>query len=105
MTTETSTSEAPASTPENIDRAVQRVRSEQRRATQLLAGGPKCRRLSALYEHEARLWTLLTLHTPRGIYQHAAIEAECAARARAREYAELARQWAAHTDAREEHAP
>ena len=39
------------------------VLSEQHCAARLLARGAKCRQLSALYEREARLWTLLARHT------------------------------------------
>ncbi len=79
------------STPHLIDSALSNAR-----ACQLLADGPKCQRLSALYEQEARLWTLLVQHTAEAVYCRAAIEAECAARVRAREYANLARYWSAH---------
>lgn len=82
--------------PAMVDAALDRLRVEQHRACQLLADAPKCRRLSALYEHEARLWTLLVRHTASHVYRRAAIEAQCAARGRAREYAELARHWTSH---------
>ncbi len=70
--------------------------NEQRRAARLLARGAKCRRLSALYEREARLWALLARHTAQRVYWRAATEARGAARDRAREYAELARLWSEH---------
>ena len=79
---------------ELIDQALDRVLNEQHRAARLLARGAKCRQLSALYEREARLWTLLARHTADRVYWRAATEARCAARDRAREYAELARLWA-----------
>lgn len=82
--------------PAMVNAALDRLRAEQRRACQLLADAPKCQRLSALYEQEARLWTLLALHTAEPAYWRAAVEAECAARNRAREYANLARQWSTH---------
>jgi hypothetical protein len=81
-----------------VNAALDRLRAEQRRACQLRADGPKCQRLSALYEQETRLWTLLVQHTAEPVYWRAAIEAECAARVRAREYADLARYWSAHPD-------
>ena len=74
-----------------VDQALDRVLNEQRRAARLLARGAKCRQLSALYEREARLWTLLARHTAHRVYWRAATEAHNAARDRAREYAELAR--------------
>jgi hypothetical protein len=84
--------------PARVNAALDRLRAEQRRACQLLADGSKCQRLSALYEQEARLWTLLAQHTAEPVYCRAAIEAECTARVRAREYANLARYWNAHPD-------
>ncbi len=84
------------SVTELIDQALDRVLNEQRRAARLLARGAKCRQLSALYEREARLWTLLARHTAHRVYWRAATEARTAARDRAREYAELARLWAKH---------
>ena len=84
--------------PARVNAALDRLRAEQRRACQLLADGPKCQRLSALYEQEARLWTLLAQHTAEPVYCRAAIEAECAARVRAREYANLGRYWSTHPD-------
>ncbi len=84
--------------PAMVDAALERLPVEQHRACQLLADAPKCRRLSALYEHEARLWTLLVQHTASHVYRRAAIEAQCAARSRACEYAELARHWTAYPD-------
>ena len=78
---------------ELIDQALDRVLNEQRRVARLLARGAKCRQLSALYEREARLWTLLARHNAHRVYWRAATEARCAARDRAREYAELARLW------------
>lgn len=81
------------SVPAMVNTALDRVRAEQQRAGRLLVHASKCRRLSALYEHEARLWTLLVRHTATPVYRRAAIEAHCAARARARECAELARHW------------
>ena len=84
--------------PAMVNAAIDRLRAEQHRTCQLLADAPKCRRLSALYEQEARLWTLLVQHTAEPIYCRAAVEAQCTARLRAREYAELARYWNAHPD-------
>ena len=84
--------------PARVNAALDRLRAEQRRACQLLADAPKCQRLSALYEQEARLWTLLVQHTAEPVYCRAAIEAECTARGRAREYANLARYWSTHPD-------
>jgi hypothetical protein len=40
--------------PAMVNAALDRLRAEQRRACQLLADAPKCQRLSALYEQEAR---------------------------------------------------
>lgn len=88
-----------------VDAALDRLRAEQRRACQLLADGPKCQRLSALYEQEARLWTLLAQHTAEPVFRRAAIEAECSARVRAREYANLARYWSTHPDRADRAAP
>ena len=82
--------------PAMVNAALDRLRAEQHRASQLLADAPKCQRLSALYEQEARLWTLLGQHTAEPVYWRAAMEAQCAARIRAREYANLARQWSPH---------
>jgi hypothetical protein len=98
MNTATTPETAAEGVPARVNAALERLRAEQRRACQLLADGPKCQRLSALYEQEARLWTLLVQHTAEPVYRRAAIEAECAARARAREYANLARYWSAHPD-------
>jgi hypothetical protein len=78
-----------------VEHAVRRVRSEQHRAALLLAGPAKYRRLSALYEQEARLWTLLVRHTAEPVHRRAATDAQCAARAQAREYAEYAQHWSA----------
>ncbi len=80
--------------PVRVEHAVRRVRAEQHRAALLLAGPAKYRRLSALYEQEARLWTLLVRHTAEPVHRRAATDAQCAARAQAREYAEYAQQWA-----------
>ncbi|MDN5914643.1 MAG: hypothetical protein L0I76_05970 [Pseudonocardia sp.] len=66
--------------PVRVEHAVRRVRSEQHRATLLLAGPAKYRRLSALYEQEARLWTLLVRHTAEPVHRRAASDAQCAAR-------------------------
>ena len=93
-TTEIAAEEVPAM----VDAALDRLRAEQKRACQLLADAPKCRRLSALYEQEARLWTLLVQHTAEPVYRRAAIEAEFTARARAREYANLTGYWSARPD-------
>ena len=82
--------------PAMVNAALDRLRAEQQRACQLLADAPKCQRLSALYEQEARLWTLLVQHTADPVYWRAAMEAQCAARIRAREYADLARYWSTH---------
>ena len=41
--------------PARVNAALDRLRAEQCRACQLLADGPKCQRLSAPYEQEARL--------------------------------------------------
>lgn len=81
--------------PVRVEHAVRRVRSEQHRAALLLAGPAKYRRLSALYEQEARLWTLLVRHTAEPVHRRAASDAQCAARAQAREYAEYAQHWTA----------
>lgn len=88
------------STPAVINLALDRVRAEQQRANRVLVAAAKCRRLSALYEHEARLWTLLSRHTAEYVYRRAAVEAQCAARGRAREYAELALTWPTDRGAR-----
>ena|SRR5437763_16371065 len=98
MTIATTPETAADGVPARVNAALDRLRAEQRRACQLLADGPKCQRLSALYEQEARLWTLLAQHTAEPVYCRAAIEAECTARVRAREYAELARYWSTHAD-------
>jgi len=84
--------------PAMVNAALDRLRPEQRRACQLLADAPKCQRLSSLYEQEARLWTLLAQHTAERVYWRAAVEAECTARNRAREYANLARYWSTRPD-------
>jgi len=85
------TSVLPALTvPAIVEAGLRRIRCEQQRATRLLVGGAKYRRLSALYEQEARLWTLLGRHTAEPAHRPAAIDAECNARARARQYAEYA---------------
>jgi hypothetical protein len=76
--------------PAQVEAAIRHVRSEQRRAAVLLAGVAKYRWLSALYEHEARLWTLLGRHTAEPAYRRAAADAQITARTRAREYAEFA---------------
>jgi hypothetical protein len=81
------------SVPALVEASLARVRSEQRRAGLLMRNGAKYRRLSALYEQEARLWTLLVLHTAEPVHRRAAAEAQCAARTRAREYAEFAHHW------------
>lgn len=78
------------SVPAIVEAGLRQVRSEQQRATRLLVGGPKYRRLSALYEQEARLWTLLARHTVEPVHRRSAIDNECHARARARQYAEYA---------------
>ncbi len=83
----------PLHVPVLVEAALRRVRNEQRRAALLLHTAPKYRRLSALYEQEARLWTLLVRHTAEPAYRRAATDAQIAARARAREYAEFARHW------------
>src|SRR5436305_9608522 len=103
MNTATTPGTAADGVPARVNTALDRLRAEQRRACQLLADGPKCQRLSALYEQEARLWTLLAQHTAEPVYRRAAIEAECAARVRAREYANLGRYWSTHPD-RVDHA-
>jgi hypothetical protein len=79
--------------PAMVEAALHRVRNEQHRAARLLSGGAKYRRLSMLYEQEARLWTLLVRHTAEPVHRRAATEAQCGARARAREYAEFAQRW------------
>jgi hypothetical protein len=79
-----------------VDAGLRRLDVERQRACQLLADAPKCRRLSSLYERETRLWVLLTQHTRDSVYLRAVIEAQCAARSRAHEYAELARCCAAN---------
>lgn len=81
--------------PAMVEASLRHVRKEQLRAGRLLRNAPKFRRLSALYEQEARLWTLLVLHTAEPVHRRAAAEAQCAARARAREYAEFAHHWTA----------
>ena len=65
------------------------------RAAVLITGAAKYRRLSTLHEQEARLWTLLVRHTAEPVHRRAATDAQCAARARAREYAEFAQHWPA----------
>lgn len=100
-TTTTSTTTAAAcasvlSVPAMVEAGVRRVRNEQHRAALLLTGPAKYRRLSTLYEQEARLWTLLVRHTAEPVHRRAATDAQCAARAQAREYAEFAQHWAAH---------
>ena len=93
--------------PVRVEHAVRRVRAEQHRAALLLAGPAKYRRLPALYEQEARLWTLLVRHTAEPVHRRAATDAQCAARAQAREYAEYAQHWAVlpPTDQPDETAP
>jgi hypothetical protein len=86
----TATSAPVFSVPTIVEAGLRRVRSEQQRVTRLLVGGPKYRRLSALYEQEARWWTLLARHTVEPVHRRAAIDNECHARARARQYAEYA---------------
>ena|SRR5436190_8327728 len=98
MNASTTTDPTADGVPAMVDAALDRLRAEQKRACQLLADVPKCRRLSALYEQEARLWTLLVQHTAEPVYRRAAIEAEFAARARAREYANLAGYWSARPE-------
>lgn len=95
ITTPTRTTAAPPllSVPAMVEAALRRVRSEQQRAAHLLRSDAKYRRLSALYEQEARLWTLLVRHTAEPVHRRAAADAQCAARARAREYAEFAHHW------------
>jgi hypothetical protein len=66
--------------PAMVNAALNRLRAEQHRTCRLLADAPKCQRLSALYEQEARLWTLLVQHTAEPVYHRAAVEAQCAAR-------------------------
>lgn len=95
----TITTDTGLSVPAMVEAALGRVRKEQRRAAVLLRSGAKYRRLSALYEQEARLWTLLVLHTPEPVHRRAATEAQCTARARAREYAEFAHHWTTPTGA------
>jgi hypothetical protein len=90
----TTTDGAVLSVPAMVEAGVRRVRSEQRRAALLLTGPAKYRRLSTLYEQEARLWTLLVRHTAEPVHRRAATDAQCAARAQAREYAEYAQHWA-----------
>lgn len=80
--------------PAMVNTALDRLDVERQRTCQLLADAPKCRRLSSLYERETRLWVLLAQHTRDSVYLRAVIEAQCAARNRAHEYAELARYWA-----------
>jgi len=79
--------------PERVERSLDRLDGEKSRAARMLAAAPKCRQLSALYEREARLWRLLSLHTPSRVYRRAAMEAHNVAQDRAREYARLARAW------------
>ncbi|MHA6780045.1 hypothetical protein ACVGOW_03470 [Pseudonocardia saturnea] len=81
------------SVPSMVEAAVRRVRNEQQRAALLITGAAKYRRLSTLHEQEARLWTLLVRHTAEPVHRRAATDAQCAARARAREYAEFAQHW------------
>lgn len=81
------------SVPSMVEAALRRVRNEQQRAARLITGAAKYRRLSTLHEQEARLWTLLVRHTAEPVHRRAAIDAQCAARARAREYAEFAQHW------------
>lgn len=83
------------SVPSMVEAAVRRVRSEQQRAAVLITSAAKYRRLSTLHEQEARLWTLLVRHTAEPVHRRAATDAQCAARARAREYAEFAQHWPA----------
>jgi hypothetical protein len=91
----TTTGVLPALTvPELVEANLRRIRSEQQRATRLLIGGPRYRRLSALYEQEARLWTLLARHTAEPVHRRAAIDNECHARAHARQYVEFAQRCA-----------
>ncbi len=95
--------------PSMVEAAVRRVRNEQQRAALLITGAAKYRRLSTLHEQEARLWTLLVRHTAEPVHRRAATDAQCAARARAREYAEFAQHWpvvdAEATTDRTEHKP
>jgi hypothetical protein len=84
---------APLQVPTLVEAALRRVRNEQHRAALLLHNNAKYRRLSALYEQEARLWTLLVRHTAEPAYRRAATDAQIAARAQAREYAEFAHHW------------
>lgn len=91
----TTTSSPSLSIAATLEAAIRRVRSEQRRAALLLTGSAKYRRLSMLYEQEARLWTLLVRHTAEPVHRRAATDAQCSARVRAREYAEFAQHWAA----------
>lgn len=97
------------SVPSMVEAAVRRVRNEQQRAALLITGAAKYRRLSTLHEQEARLWTLLVRHTAEPVHRRAATDAQCAARARAREYAEFAQHWpvidAEATADRTEHTP
>ncbi|GAA3219469.1 hypothetical protein GCM10017691_02940 [Pseudonocardia petroleophila] len=83
------------SVPSMVEAAVRRVRNEQQRAALLITGAAKYRRLSTLHEQEARLWTLLVRHTAEPVHRRAATDAQCVARARAREYAEVAQHWPA----------
>lgn len=95
--------------PSMVESALRRIRSEQQRAALLITGAAKYRRLSTLHEQEARLWTLLVRHTAEPVHRRAATDAQCAARARAREYAEFAQHWpvldAEATAGRAEHTP
>jgi hypothetical protein len=84
---------APLQVPALVEAALRRARNEQHRAALLLHNTAKYRRLSALYEQEARLWTLLVRHTAEPAYRRGATDAQIAARARAREYAEFAHHW------------
>jgi hypothetical protein len=79
--------------PAQVEAAIRHLRSEQRRAALLVAGAAKYRWLSALYEHEARPWTLLLRHTAEPVYRRAAADAQITARTWAREYAEFAHHW------------
>jgi hypothetical protein len=92
-TTAPAAAPVPLRVPVLVEAALRRVRNEQHRAALLLHNAARYRRLSALYEQEARLWTLLVLHTAEPAYRRAATDAQIAARARAREYAEFAHHW------------
>lgn len=93
------------SVPSMVEAAIRRVRNEQQRAALLITGAAKYRRLSTLHEQEARLWTLLVRHTAEPVHRRAATDAQCAARARAREYAEFAQNWPVLGAEYAEHAP